>query len=366
MHLPGSWASTGNALEILAFHAKDVLVVIDDFAPQGNATDVARYHATADRVLRAAGNQAGARPTYRRRGYANRSRPEDFVLSTGEDIPRAHSIRARLLILELSKGAICAAKLSECQTAAVAGDYARAMSGFLMWMAGRLEAPRASLSRRVAEASHPAVRDPAHARTPDIISDLQAGFESYVEFCVTCGAIDEGQGERLRNDCWRALREAALAQTKHHAASEPAARSVSLVRACLSSGQAHLAERDGGVPKQSPEDCGWRLDVAGNWQPHGRCIGWTDGRDIYLEPTAAYEVVQIAGRNAGDVLPIAEQTLRKRLREKGLLASTDVNRGTLTVRRRIGGLSKEVLRFLRVSILPEGEDELDSDSAVND
>lgn len=59
LHLPGTWSSTGNALEALAFFGKDALVVIDDFAPQGNSADVARYHAAADRVFRAAGNHAG-------------------------------------------------------------------------------------------------------------------------------------------------------------------------------------------------------------------------------------------------------------------------------------------------------------------
>ncbi len=54
-HLPGSWSSTPNSIEVLTFHAKDVLVVVDDFAPQGSTSDVARYHASADRVFRAAG-----------------------------------------------------------------------------------------------------------------------------------------------------------------------------------------------------------------------------------------------------------------------------------------------------------------------
>jgi hypothetical protein len=37
LHLPASWSSTPNSLEMLAFDAKDVLLVIDDFAPHGNA-----------------------------------------------------------------------------------------------------------------------------------------------------------------------------------------------------------------------------------------------------------------------------------------------------------------------------------------
>ena len=37
--LPANFASTGNALELLAFCAKDALLVVDDFAPSGGAGD---------------------------------------------------------------------------------------------------------------------------------------------------------------------------------------------------------------------------------------------------------------------------------------------------------------------------------------
>jgi hypothetical protein len=59
--LPSSWSSTGNALEALAFHAKDVLLVVDDFAPGGTVHDVQRLHREADRFLRAQGNNSGRR-----------------------------------------------------------------------------------------------------------------------------------------------------------------------------------------------------------------------------------------------------------------------------------------------------------------
>jgi hypothetical protein len=58
-HLPGSWSSTGNSLEGLAFAAKDALLVVDDFAPGGSIYDVSRYHREADRLLRAQGNRSG-------------------------------------------------------------------------------------------------------------------------------------------------------------------------------------------------------------------------------------------------------------------------------------------------------------------
>src|SRR5439155_14811191 len=52
LNLPGNWTSTANALEALAFLAKDVLLVIDDFKPGGSKAEIDQLHAKADRVLR--------------------------------------------------------------------------------------------------------------------------------------------------------------------------------------------------------------------------------------------------------------------------------------------------------------------------
>ena len=104
--LPASWADTANMLEKKAFLAKDAVLVVDDFAPTGTTADVQRLHREADRLFRAAGNRSGrarmradggSRPTYYPRG---------LIISTGEDIPSGQSLRARLLVLELTPGEI--------------------------------------------------------------------------------------------------------------------------------------------------------------------------------------------------------------------------------------------------------------------
>ena len=65
--------------------------------------------------------------------------------------------------------------------------------------------------------------------------------------------------------------------------------------------------------------------------PQGTRIGWVAGSDLYLEPEASYQVAQqLAG---AERLAVSERTLRSRLRERGLLVSTDVGRKMLTVRR---------------------------------
>jgi hypothetical protein len=45
--LPAAWSSTPNALEDLAFQAKDMVLTIDDFIPTGSNGDVQRMHAVA-------------------------------------------------------------------------------------------------------------------------------------------------------------------------------------------------------------------------------------------------------------------------------------------------------------------------------
>jgi hypothetical protein len=119
-----------------------------------------------------------------------------------------------------------------------------------------------------------------------------------------------------------------------------------------------LRNRDGGQPEKA-ELCGWHNNGAG-WAPGGECIGWEDGSDIYIEPSAAYGEVQRAGRDLGEVLSISEQTLKKRLSEKGHLASTDRTRETLTIRRKLAGHATPVLHFHREAIFGTEDETVES------
>jgi hypothetical protein len=210
------------------------------------------------------------------------------------------------------------------------------------------------------------MRNTDHARTPDIVANLQSGFELFLEFAEECGGIDAGERKKLTERCWEALREAAAAQAKHQTATEPTARFICQLRSLLSSGRAHLEARSGGKPNQSPRSCGWRLDGGDTWSPHGDCVGWVDGDDLYLDSTAAYRLVYVAGSDAGEALAVSEQTLKKRLDEKGLLASKEASRETLMVRRTILGSSRSVLHLLRETVLPEGRNDSDIDNTPED
>lgn len=100
-HLPASWDSTANALQAICFYTKNALVVVDDFVPKGSASDVARIHREADRLLRAQGNHAGRQRMSADAKIRPPKTPRGLILSTGEDVPKGNSLRARLVVVEM-------------------------------------------------------------------------------------------------------------------------------------------------------------------------------------------------------------------------------------------------------------------------
>jgi hypothetical protein len=166
----------------MAFVTKDTLFVIDDFAPQGSSQDIVRYHAAADRVFRASGNHAGRGRLDSATRLREAKPPRSLILSTGEDIPRGQSVRARLIILEIAKGEIASASLSRYQRDAQAGLYAQAMGGFVRWLASRYEDIQAAVPGQILDLRAKAPCSPAHARTPDIVASLQVGFDLFLNF----------------------------------------------------------------------------------------------------------------------------------------------------------------------------------------
>jgi hypothetical protein len=67
-------------------------------------------------------------------------------------------------------------------------------------------------------------------------------------FALEVGAIHRiEQGER-RGPNWHARQELAAIQPTYHRASDPALRFLSLLRAAMVAGRAHVTERRGGLP----------------------------------------------------------------------------------------------------------------------
>lgn len=373
-HLPSNWQSTANAVEGIAFAAADALLVVDDFAPRGSATDQARYHREADRIFRAQGNGSGRGRMYADGRLRPTKPPRGLILSTGEDVPKGHSICGRLMTIDVSPRDVSAERLTACQRDARDGLYAQAMAGYLRWLAPQYGDVRGRLNAEMVELRDGMTIGGCHARTPGIVAELALGWRYLLRFAVEAGAIDERRaGELLYRACGGLL-TAAQGQAAHQHDAEPAQHFGRLLVSVLVSGRGHLANVDGDAP-DNPGAWGWRettigvaMNARSEWQPQGQRIGCVDADGIFLEPEASYAAVQRLAGEQGDALAVRQQTLWRRLHERGYLASVDEARETLKVRKTIGGERRQVLhvseRLLSADESTDAPPERDTDAAA--
>lgn len=343
-HLPGSWSSTANSLETLAFLAKDVVLVVDDFAP--TMANGHQLNQAADRIFRNLGNGA-ARGRAKCDGSLRPDKPpRALIVSTGEDLPRGHSLRARSLVVEVRPGMVSPEWLTGRQADARNGVYARCMRAYLEWLAPRY---RQVLELRQSEL--PSIRDEfgqmgLHARTPAIAAELLFGWRCFTLFARDSGTISDEQRVELVDRCRSALLRIAAAQNEHHEQCEPADMFLKLLASVISSGRGHVA----GVSGERPESCeafGWRWRPhtsgagGGEYQAQGKLVGWADEGAIYLDPDSSYAAIQQLAREQNDSIPITKGVLWKRLFEKGYLVGAYDQRNK--VQKQIAGARRWVV-----------------------
>jgi hypothetical protein len=346
--LPGSWASTANFNERLAFIAKDALLVIDDFRPGTSTGERQRLHQDADRLLRAAANGAGRGRLKSDTSLRPAHPPRALILSTAEEKPRGQSLLARMLLVEVAPGDIDPERLSACQRDADAGLYAQATAAFIKWLAPKLDQVRAEMTATHGLYRQRAAHQGLHRRTPGIVADLFVGWERFLGFAHEAELTEEA-AEVYRVRVWRALIEVARRQSEHQLEANPADRFLLLLRSAIATGRAHVAARDGGMP-ENPGAWGWRADErAGKrrrlqWLSQGVRVGSLDRDDLYLDIDSTYRAAQAMATDGGGIA-VGIQTLAKKLNQTGRLKSVDQRRGKLRVRRIISGARREVLHL---------------------
>lgn len=343
-NLPAAWDSTANSLQGISFYAKNALLTVDDFVPRGSSSDIARLHRDADRLIRSQGNQQG-------RGRMNADGslratfwPRGMILSTGEDVPKGNSCRARMVIVETDPADMKWDRLTGCQRDAANGLYSQTMAAFLQWVAPKMTEIHQRIIEHLAKFRAAWKGEQHHRRTPDNLANLSCGLEVFLEFALEVGALSKAQVAELWERAMIAYAEAAEAQDKNQADADPTLQYCDLVVSALSSGNAHLVTPSGCLP-DTPAAYGWQ-EEGNEWRPQGPKIGWIDGENVYLEKQASFAAAQKIGRDISDAIPITLQTLGKRLQQCGILASKDKKRGNYS-RKTFQGAEQKVFHILR-------------------
>lgn len=329
--LPDNWSSTANTLERKAFLVKDAVFTVDDFVP-GVVSD-----RDAERLFRAQGNKAG-RGRMRPDGSLRPANyPRGMIFSTGEDVPKGQSLRPRLFIIEVNPGDIDPSHLGVLQKNHSDGLYAKAMAGYLQWLAPKLDSLRSELYTNHRELRTRASNSAIHKRTPDLVASLANGLEIFNRFAVEQGILSQVAATELFDRCWIALGKVAEKQVLYQVSEDPVKRFVDLIQASFVIGSAHLADSK---TQDAPADAkrwGWRENRFGDLTPQGQRIGWVNQDEVWLQPDAAFAVVQRIANSQHATISVSKETLWKRLAHQGLIQVSEGEQKNLVKRSVAGG-----------------------------
>jgi len=125
--------------------------------------------------------------------------PRCGILVTGEEIPSGHSLRARMLVIEIKPGDVNTAMLSALQ-ARTTQLLSEAISGFVAWLANQ---DKNAFTVHQRELRARAIG--THARTPEDIAVIQLGVETALRFAVEVGALTPAAAENHKEQSWKAL-----------------------------------------------------------------------------------------------------------------------------------------------------------------
>lgn len=318
---PASFSDTAKSIIHRAHVAAHMLVVVDDYAPASNDHRAAQQQAVAEEVLRAAGNRSGrGRLTADAQQMASLA-PRSLIIATGEDCQMTESIVARLFLLEIARGQVILPSLGISQERAWRGEFSALMADYIAWLAER-GGPIGSPSYETAPTSGEI------PRAPDMHANLAWGLKNLFAWLVARGAAADECG-LMERAALAALKVAAEKSVKESTGVDPASRFIDTLCEALAEGSARIIGSN-----ESPD-----YDSVGK----GPVVGYHSGTGsnfgdrVWLLPSASLAAIKKLGAKAGKPYTLSERGTGKRLHESALLLATDTTRGTLTVRRTLGG-----------------------------
>ena len=330
--LPASWRDTANYLEKMMALAKDIPLVIDDWAPAQDMSKAREYEVKAEQVARAQGNRMGRGRL--RSDTSSRAKyiPRGLLISTGEQLPSGQSHTARLFATELEMDSINAGRLTEAQRQAHL--YPHAMAGYIGWLKENWKDLTGTLPKSWEEWRNKAQTEAAHPRLPEAVAWLFAGFNFALIYAEDRAVLSRGKAEEYRRSGWQLFVDLAANQGGRVEEERPGKRFLVALRALVDQGRGVFRHKDDESPQKA---------IVGE-----QAIGWTGEDGVYwLNPPAAFAAVHEFCQRSGEPFTFKQLAVWKDLKRMGL---TVCENGRNTQPVWIYGGTKRVVKLKKIAL----------------
>lgn len=360
-NLPCDWSWTENALERRLFLAKDVLTVIDEFAPAADRFESQKQITKGQRIIRAQGNHSGRgrlRPDISERPAQP---PRGVLLSTAEmPPPFSASAVARTLALELGKDVINLETLSSSQDES--DLLTGAMLHYLGYLSAHMDELRANSSILLKELRQ-SQANVAHRRTPEMLANLLFAGTLAIHSFEAGNLISEEKANQILERIEADLRCLADLQAQGLMSADPVDRFLDVLREQLAKKAFYCKSRDGGEPPDSLE-VGWESFEVADAETQGEvryrpgrtatCVGWADDTWLYLMPEEIFRLTTRLLSEAQQALGATRDSLQRGLADRGLIECSGGREPRRTRVVTLEGMQHRVLKLRRCALSASG------------
>ncbi len=342
-HAPIDWTSTVTAIEAAMFLAKDVPLVIDDFAPQFSSLAEARsMHKKAHHVVRSVGNRSARGRSRADLSQQNTRFPRGLVIMTAENPLIGQSIVGRMLYVGVEPGDILPTlgssnntedRLTILQAKAQQGLLAQAMSLYLQYLAENWDRIVTKYPELVDQAAQRARQDGSlQNRLPDAYAVLAAAQELALRCFEELELVSWKEGDELIEQNNNALLALIQYQAEQVSAESPVRKFFTAIASLLVERKVYLAPRTQDEEYQPP----FNADQIGYYDPGA------EQKVIYLRTETSLARAKEFWRGLDENLDIMPDALRRQLKQvDGLLAQ--VGERQVEASKSCGGIKQRVL-----------------------
>lgn len=347
--LPASFKDTKLSIPEMAFEAKDIILVVDDLYPAQDPKERARLSGTLEHLTRNQGDRQGRGRLKSTSELMVGHPPRGLIYSTGEYMALLGSSLARTEALHIKRGDIDKNKLELAQHPTQKALLAEAMTGYLEWLAPRLDGLSPQFLEDFEylrkEAAKAATTRNRHGRYDETMAYLQLGLNLFINYVVEQGALTQEEGKKILQEAWESFNQVAddLAQVAEKV--EPTKRFFEALLELQTQGRIYFATMEDAIPEDITQIPGW---VKIGWGPDEKGI-------YYLQWGVTWEAVTKYLRAQEESLIVSKNGLLDSFEQQGLLAYKQGNGERRVIVKSIAGKDIRVLPIFEKAFQLEEE-----------
>lgn len=335
---PTTFASTANAIMVMAFILKDMSLWVDDYNPQ-------EYMKAMNQIFQMLARAAGDHSTRRRLDSNSKLKesypPRCLFLVTGEFPPKVgHSGHARIFQVDVP---YARKDITEIKKAAREGILSRAMSDYILYIISNYDKLTEIAKAQYEELTRSFNEMFGECRLSNQVSLLCLSAYMYLDYANKCKAITTNEATQLYRAIEASIIYNARKKEEQLKQEDPCSLFINAVKDMLSSGRAKvidLSKKD--CPEEVQKYPYTSLDLGPERDGY---IGWLDEKGYYLNTNASYSAVTAYYLRQDMSFITQPNTLWRQLRDSGYLIPDKNNTPCQT--KKIGKSAKRVLCFPR-------------------